>query len=461
MLLLAALLPCFANAQDDTPTPWRQTNLAFVAAATTRNQDAAAKNADLFVRRGLLADRKERTVRLWAEATGIEGKETEFFLISERSGHDYEALAVAFAQPGDVRDALVFIGMTPGKPVDFRACRFWPKGERVRVIFNWTPPSIAGEPVAPRAVPAELLIFDKARKAPLPADGFVFTASRRVPLPQDPTQTGYAADLFDPHSIASTYNDPDTILDVPRQASKSAVYGWQVPNPDHRFGKGQLVEVLLLPERRDGSHRVRDLSLRVAPGEGANAPPRFTLTGLDAPPVFETRDVGALLGTFQSCTNRHQDPFVSFLPDPSLPLDQVRLVCAFLEMAENRAEIRMEPPAEGHLYYRAFLPDEKYRDRANWIVKPWELDLTRTAQGATGVVTTVAEKWEKENSEPALIIDTHPAASPEALRAFLAARKIETPVLVIHAPASLSYDTLSAYARAILSTHPTVWVFLK
>lgn len=459
--LLAALFPLLAAAQDDAPAPWRQTNLDVVAAATLRDQASASNNTDLLVRRGLLANRKEGTVRFWAEATGIEGKETEFFLISEKSGHDYEALAIAFVQPGDVREALAFLGMTPGTPVDPTACRFWPKGERVRVLFTWTPPSLAGEPVAVQSVAAENLIFDKARKAPLPAAGFVFTGARQLPLPQDPGRTGCSADLFDPHSIASAYNDPDTLLDVPHQATKDVVYGWLFPNPDYRFAKGQLIEVLLQPERTDGTRRVRNLTLQASPGEGTNAPPRFTLAGLDSPPRLETRDVGALLGAFQSCTNRHQDPFVSFTPDPALPLAQVRLVCALLEMAENQATLRMEPPAEGHLYFRAFLPAEKFRTRENWIVKPWELDLTQTTSGATGVVTSVSEKWEKDNSEPTLLVEPRPVPSPDALNTFLAGQKIEIPVMVIHAPASLSYGVLTAYARALLPTHPTVWVFLK
>lgn len=459
LTLLCLVLLAGRSAGQENELPWRQTNLSFVAASLTHDRAAASNAPHLFVRRGLLADRNAHSVRLSAEATGIEGKETEFFLISEQSGHDYEALAIAFAKPGDVRDALVFIGVPPGEPVDYGACRFWPKGERVRMTFRWTPPSIAGEPVAPREVAAETLIFDKARKAPLPAVGFVFTASRLVPEPQNDKQLAYAADLFDPHSIASDYNDPDTILDVPRQAHKNAVYGWQVPNPDYRFAKGQIVEVLLQPERTDGSRRVRSLSLKAAPGEGTNTPPRFSLSGLPSPALLETRDAGALLGAFQSCTNRQEDPFLTFTPDPRLPLEQVRLACALLEMAEDQGAVRLDPPPPGHLYYRAFLPEEKFRNRENWVVKPWELDLALTPTGVTGTVTTIVEKWDRAATEPSLEIKTYPAPTPEALQAFLAAQKRETPVLVIHAPKSLAYGVLTRFAQAALPTHPTVWVF--
>jgi len=458
--LLAALLPLGAVALDDAPPPWRQTNLAFVAAAFSHDAAAASNRPDLFARRGLLADRQAGTVRVWAEATGITDREIEFFLIPEQSGHNYEALAVSFAQPSDIHDALVFLGMTPGRPVDPAACRFWPKGERVLMIFKWTPPSIAGEPVTPVEEPAERLIFDRARQAPLPARGFVFTGSRRIPHPQDPARTIYAADLFNPNSIASAYNDIDTVLDVPHQAGKSAVYGRQIPNPDCRFEKGQRVTVILRPERADGSRRVRDLLLEAAPAGETGQPPAFVLSGLESGPL-STRDPAALLAAFQAVTNRHQDAFVSWTPHPAMSLDQVRTVAGLLDLAEADAVIRMEPPAEGHLYFRAFLPDEKFRNREAWIVKPWELALTAAAAGATGTLTTISEKWDTENAEPAFDIETHPAASPEALKTFLASRKRETPVMVIHAPAGLPYGVLADYARAILPSHPTIWVFLK
>ncbi len=460
LCFLAAWLPLAVAAMDDAPPPWRQTNLAFVAASYAHELAAASNRPDLFARRGLLADRKAGTVRLWAEATGIEDKEIEFFLIPEQSGHDYEALAVSFAQPSDVHDALVFLGMRPGLPADPSICRFWPKGERVLMTFKWTPPSIAGEPVPPVETSAERLIFDKARKAPLPAGGFVFTGSRRLPHPQDPARTVYAADLFNPNSIASAYNDLETVLDVPHQAQKNAVYGRQVPNPEFRFAQGQLVEVTLRPERPDGSRRIRDLVLQAAPAVSTGQPPAFVLSGLESGDL-KSRDPAALVTAFQAVTNQHQDAFVAWTPDPALPLDQVRLVAGLLDLAEFGDAIRMEPPAEGHLYFRAFLPDEKFRDRENWIVKPWELNLAATPSGATGTLTTVSEKWEKDNDEPTLVVETHPVVSSETLKAFLASRKRETPVMVIFAPASLPYGILADYARAIQPTHPTVWVFLK
>ena len=131
-------------------------------------------------------------------------------------------------------------------------------------------------------MPAERLIFDRARNAPLPVQGFVFTGSRRIPHPQETNRLVYAADLYGPNSIASDYNDADTVLDVPHQAPKNLVYGRQIPNPDYPFAPGQRLEVILRPERPDGSRRVQDLVLQTRPAAAAGRPPTFQLDGLAA-----------------------------------------------------------------------------------------------------------------------------------------------------------------------------------
>ena len=109
-------------------SPVRQANLATVKMSYETNLAKYANNPDMMVKSGLLANRREKWVRIAAEATGVpSGDPMEFWLISQESGHDYEAVAVSFAQPSDVHEALVFIGLTPGWPVSYNRFRFWPK----------------------------------------------------------------------------------------------------------------------------------------------------------------------------------------------------------------------------------------------------------------------------------------------------------------------------------------------
>ena len=75
---------------------------------------------------------KSCVVTLWGEATGVSpDAPIEFLLIPTDSGHDYEALTISFAKPSDIHRALAFIGLKPGKSVDYAAYRYWvSKGER-------------------------------------------------------------------------------------------------------------------------------------------------------------------------------------------------------------------------------------------------------------------------------------------------------------------------------------------
>src|SRR5262245_353362 len=62
--------------------------------AYQQNLEKYKGNADILVLPGLLASRKEKSVRLWCRATGLHPKDPlEFFIIPADSGKDYEALA--------------------------------------------------------------------------------------------------------------------------------------------------------------------------------------------------------------------------------------------------------------------------------------------------------------------------------------------------------------------------------
>ena len=71
---------------------------------------------------------------------------------------------------------------------------------------------------ADELIPFECLVTDKKTGEPLPADGFVFTGSCMVTKPGERSQRVYAADFLQPQSIASIFNDPIAVLDVPRHA---------------------------------------------------------------------------------------------------------------------------------------------------------------------------------------------------------------------------------------------------
>ena len=210
----------------------------------------------------LKADRESREIRIEARATGVDAKtQAEFFLIATNSGHDYESIAVVKARPSHVHQALEFIGVPAGKPVDPKALRFWPRGERVIGEIEWR----EGGTGTPQRVRLERTLIDTRTGRPLPEDGLVFTGSARVP---DAAGTGtvYAADEFEPNSIASAFNLEATVLDIPRKGGQNALYDYQVVNPAHVLPKDLPLTVVLRPEpRTNGTARVADLDLVIGP----------------------------------------------------------------------------------------------------------------------------------------------------------------------------------------------------
>lgn len=468
--LLALARPLAAPAQEPPPetaaaAARHQENRAFVQRAYEEHLRAYRGRPDMLVRPGLLANRAERWIRLTAEATALAPTDpVEFFLIAESSGHGYESAAIAFAKPSDVHDALEFIGVPAGRPASTRALRLWPKGERVLMTFEWDMPTGAGDakPVH-QQVRAERLIVSRDFGGPLPETGLAFVGSSRVASPENPTGTAYAADAWEPNSIAANYNESTTVLDVPRQAEKGAVYGSQTMNPDFRFERGQRIEVRIVPEYPAGRRRVMDLDL------SANAPPatatialadaRFDLDEPGATNALRRARLADVLAFLSQAVDAGRDPFVTLRPSPYLPLRAVSELCRVLAAAEGERGIRIEPPPTGQPYFRAFLPPEKFRERANRPIQPWELILETTSGGVTGRLNRIEEKWAPDADQPSLDVRVFDASTPQAVRRTLTDQQ-GPPIVLIFAPDAMTYGTLLTFLSPILDTHPTVYVFL-
>lgn len=465
LLLCIAAMP--AVCQTNAVLSQREKNKAVVAKTFETDKKAHGANSNMFVRPGLLANRAEQWVRIQAEAVGASASSPcEFMLIAEASGHDYEALMVSFAQPSDIHAALVFIGMTPGLPVDGNKCRFWPKGERVIPTVEWD----NGKHFSARG---ESLIINRGMNGPLPKDGFVFVGSVMKDAPNEtPGKKIYAADVFNPNCIASYYNDIETVLDVPRVAGKTAMYDSQYPNPEYSFATGQLVRVTLEPEHKDGRKRVVDFVLGVAPP----APPAAASfsnvvarlaggTGADSMPGNRLQDA---LTVFQRVVKDGCDPFVSIEFDGQLPLSTVRDVCRFLDAINTEKGIRIEPPPNGHAYYRAFIPDEKLRDRANRAVQPWEVRLSASNGVAGGSMLLTEDKLNRETGKWSTVTRQFDAATPDEMRKVFdmrteddSSQRIGPPYVFFFAPRTMLYKTLAPFVAACLETRPIVHVYIE
>jgi len=462
LLLAACALGTSAVADEaDTEEPLRDLRRD-IERIDSRNRADYGSRTNYLVRPGLLADRSKRTVTCYAEATAIRDDEpVEFFLIGPQSGHDYEAVARAHVSPGDVRQALLFLGMQPGRSVDADALRFWPKGERVIVHVAWTEEGVE------RQAGIEELVFDHKTGKPLDASGLVFTGSRYVE-DRDGRQV-LAADWYEPHSIAANYNERDSVLDVPRRAAQADMYRRQTLNPKLRLPTNCLLRVTLKPECEAGRRRVLDAAMHVSSATNRPAADLRDLTvRIEAPaeskpwPPKQPNGLAGAFEMFRKAVGSGRDPFVTLHLGSRLSLAVIHRLCTLLAAVEGEAGIRVDPPPTGDLHYRAFLPPESYRDREERIGQPWELHVGRAEDGGyTALLCHIEQIWREGKLRPDLDVTEVPLDGPSSLREEIDARGPGLAAIIVYAPGEMTYGHLMRFLRPMLATHPNIHVFLE
>lgn len=465
LLILSLALPCLAQFGPEVPdrAPQDPKDPALIASqkAFEENQAKHKGDADHFVRPGLLANRKDKTIRLWGRATHVQPSDPiEFWCIPSDSGKDYESLAVTYAKVIDVLEALKFIGMTPGRPVNFSENRVWPRGERVLMTFEWDAPAEGGGKPTPKKVRAEELMLDgRNGNKPLPPEGFVFTGSYWI-TPEGPdAKPMFAGDVMDGKAVASDYNERASILDVPRQAPKGVVYGTLKPNPAHKFTPGQPIQMVLEPEHKDGRTRVRDVSLHVSVPPGKDLKDGvFELKDPRGKPLTDKPTLLHVLAEFGKLTEAGQDPYVTLHVDGGLTLAQVQTLYATLGEMDVEKGIRIEAPPPGHLYYRAFFPNPQWRDRTRRLGRPWELHVGDEGGRITGTLILPADDIDDNGGKGDL---TFPVKTPADLARTLAEKSDKWSASVyVFAKPELKYGDVMAFLRPGLETHPQMHVFL-
>jgi hypothetical protein len=439
----------------------RVRNLAAAERAYRENLEKHKGRPDVLVLPGVLADRTARVVTVLAEATGLKRNEIlEFFAIPASSGRDYESLTVALAKAHDVHRALEFIGMAPGRPVSYERLCFHPKGERVLVTLAGAG---AGEPVGPLRL--ERCVLSRRTEQALPDTGLVFVGSYTTNAPGRPGERVYAADALGPNCIASNYNEPTTVLDVPRQAFQNEIYNYQVVHPDAVLPAGRLVELRMEPEYKDGKKRVVDLTLEAQPRPGTGGATlgecAFALKDAQGRPQAAGPGLNDALEAFAALAGRGHDPFVTLVLDDALCLQAVHEICKVLRSVEGETGIRVEPPPAGQLYYKAFVPDEKWRERAARVSQPFELHLRARAGQLAATLVHIEQVWKPETVQPDLAVTNIPLAGAEALLPELERRPDALKVILVYAQPGVTHGQLMGWLKPALPTHGTVHVFLQ
>ncbi len=274
--------------------------------------------------------------------------EVEFLLAGPNSDHDYETMFLLADTVQELAEALAEAGFTRGTPVDYRACRFWPVGDEVKIEPDvWT------------------LLKDERneRKAPV-----VFTGGTRGADGIQEAHTNM------PLAVFALYDCPQSLFQFDDALSQGATYG--------RF---RVAEKIPAGERRR-------LTIRLAPGEALNERVRLDL---------KPGKLGEALSLLKEKSAAHElDVSVAFAPE--MTIAEAAQAAAALEMVDS-ARVKVNGYDEGQFFYRAFLPLEKWRDRKERLTQPYEV---RISPGAAPRLTVIEEDWasDSQSTEPRLII---------------------------------------------------------
>jgi hypothetical protein len=421
------------------------------AAASKATRDAAKSShakatavldpARFLVLPFLIADKQERTVRMWAGATGMKPQEpAEFFIIGPDSGNDYESIAVTYALPSHVHQALEFIGCTPGWPVDPGRLRFWPKGDRVTMHAQVMDPD--GELRDQRI---EEYIIDVATGQTLAIDGFVFTGSMTVEDPADPKKMVYGADAFGPNAVASDYNEVNTVLDLPRQGSKGEVYGNHICNATWAMTTGHPMMIELRPHAK--LTEVIDLRLDIGV-EGVAT-------------TYQLFKGDAALNTdkgFPAMLEKNPEPFGTVNIARDCPLGMVIDVCGQMEKIESVGGLRINPPPAGQVYYKSFLPQMEWLKRDTRPSQPFELYVRKVGEAMSYELILAEEKY-GEAILPEIIPHTYPVASPAEIAPLIEQHGEGIQTLFLLVEPTVSYGDVLDLLAPHMERFPVVYVF--
>ncbi|MBP7276183.1 MAG: hypothetical protein KBA51_08280 [Kiritimatiellae bacterium] len=424
-----------------------------VAATLLMAAASFADENDVFSRPGVTAHRAGREVRIEAQATGLAtGEPCEFLLVGPRSGHGYEAFAISKAAPSDVHAALLHIGLVPGECVNSRLLRFWPRGQIVSVrVLRPTSPSPDTE------IPIEEFVWDRALNRAMETAGFMFTGSLRIKDPDLAPDEFYAADLLDPGSILSVFNQPETVLDIPRQGGQSELYGRQTIHPERVLPKDEPLTILLRP---------------AAPGDNFLTVAETTLhhAWKDGKLEMEWSAAGGFPGATGTVAQVDSAGANAFPPklavyaavtfDRSIPLRAIAEPCAAIERWVLDRGLRISPPNEQHLFYRAFIPLPEYRERGERPSHPLEIQMRKNeAGGWAAEVTRVNPDRDWMTGERTFRTESWTAASPAELAALAREQGAMLPVLIVIAPDDITYGDLVDWLLPARATHPVAHIY--
>ena len=370
----------------------------------------------------VMVDGASRSVTFTGKATGLAAGETiEFFAVGPISDHDYESLIVTDDSPSAIAAAMDSVGVPRGCSPDPSKAAIWPQGPRVTIEARLK----GGE-----FMPAEAWVNDAM---PIEGEGagILRTESRWTGGSRDGAGECIASTNM-PCAVWALYNHSPSLVQLDGIFEQSVTYGRF--SPKSKLPNGAEMEVRI---RWDGSSNASVRDVCISKGE----------------------DLKALVGSFRDDpSSANGDLFVRLKFALDVPLGEAVLAARAFDILDGPA-LKMNGCADGEFFYKAFLPNEGWRDRPGRIFQPFELHI---GEDGSRKFIYVEEDWSGEGLDPILRPREMPFLEWSELKPLIggldaAAEKIT--VMFIFAPSSTPMSAIRPVLGALGDRVTTFYIF--
>lgn len=311
-----------------------KTKLAAAALAALAASTTCAERQDLAF------DAQRHSVSFTATSTdcGMD-MQLEFLFVGPNSDRDYEAMFVTDAPIKDIAAAFEKAGIPAGRPYAPFACRLWPAGVSLKIepALDTLVREMRGD-TTPR------LLYAGGTRG---ADG----------VPE--------ADTNMPAAVFALYNCSQSLLQFNDSLEQSPTYGRFQPGV--KIPKGERRTFIFT---WSGTNEIKTLDLILAPGKLPEA-----------------------MATLRDKSRESElDVLCDFSPE--LTVKEAGEIATALAMVDS-VRVKLNGTKEGQFFFRAYLPLEKWRDRAERLAQPPEV---RFCADGSIVVTEIKEDWSDEES---------------------------------------------------------------
>lgn len=367
---------------------------------------------------GVFVEKAARRVRFLVEATGVRKDDSvEFLAIGPLSDRAYEALFVSVASPAAIAAAFDDVGLPRGRGPDPFAARLWPYGEKVTMEFR----AIASTTnVAVTAFVKDVREKDEGTILGAPV---VWTAGLRdagdIPV----------ANTNMPGAVFALYNHAPSLLQLDGMFDQSGTYGRFVAADAH--DRGELFEVMVT---WDGKTRVKDVVL-----------------------TLNATNVLNQIGAIKKVANG-TDAHVRLNFEKGVTVGEAVTCAQAFDMLDGNG-IKMNGVADGQFYFRSFLPDPGWRERAGRIFQPFEVHIDGDGQKT---FIFCEEDWSGDGTSPILKPRSTPFAEWNELTALISKtgeQGAKVTVLFIFAPKMTKVEAITPIIPALGNRINTYYIF--